>query len=120
MNSRFYYDGATVRQLSLESGVFRIGLECATDDDEIAVDVALSFHEIRNLQVDRVAAADVGMIEDDGEIISYYQAERHAEIVIQWNNFDPADRRKQTISYIFDFQGFDLARSPDIHRWPAS
>lgn len=120
MNSKFYYDGATVKQLSLENGVLRIGLECATDDDEIAVDVVLSFQGIQNLQVDRIAAAHVGMVENDGEIISYHQAERHAEIVIQWNNFDPADRRKQTLSYIFDFQDFDLTRSPDTRRWPAS
>jgi len=116
MGTDFFYDDATVTGFTLAHGVIDLKLECCTERDDIAVDVSLSFRNVTNLQVGSLPATGLGMVEEDGEIISYLRNAHRAEIIIRWNHFGPTERRRETVSYSFDFQSFDLSRSADILR----
>ena len=116
MQTEFHYDDATVTALKLEDGAIYLDLECCTERDEIAVNVALSFRNIENLRVENTPATQLGMLEEDGELISYLKEDRRAVIVIEWNDFSPEKRRSKMVSYSFDFESFDLKRSGDVLR----
>jgi hypothetical protein len=108
MATQFRYDDATVLDLRLSEGTLHLDLECCTNDDDIFVNVSLAFGGTRNLLINGSTASTVSPLAGDGGIVAFKKNANDAIIVIEWNAFDPLDRKRQDVAYVFDFESFEM------------
>ena len=93
---------ATITAFAMEGATVTIGLEGVLRDDRTQ-DLVVQVFGTRETLVDGIPNRQIGMLSDDGEVLTLDQTGNLVELIVLWNEYDP--RKATTVCYRFVCEG---------------